>query len=159
MSSQDERPWWEKVPAHIGGDAIVAHIGAGATGVAVGKNITQTLYDTLGEPTPKDKEVIQSQFGEVHAALEGMRGELDANTVQMAEFQLKLLEGELSKTEDEQTPSASTITQVGDWLLDSVPAIAEVLTGMFATPAVGRVVGKAGEAAVSWLKGRFQPRA
>jgi hypothetical protein len=40
-------------------------------------------------------------------------------------------------------------------LLDSVPQIAEVLTSLFATPAVGKVVGKAGEVAVGWVKQRF----
>jgi hypothetical protein len=73
----------------------------------------------------------------------------------MAEFQLKLLQGELAKTGEGETPSASTITQVGDWLLDNVPQIAEILTGLFATPAVGRVVGKAGKVAVEWVKKRF----
>jgi hypothetical protein len=159
MSSASEQTWWEEVPTHIGGDAAIAHIGAGATNVIVGKNITQSVYDTLGEPTPKDKDIIKQEFAEVNAALQETREQLDANTVQMAEFQLKLLEGELNKTEEEQMPSASTITQVGDWLLDNVPEIAEVITGLFATPAIGRVVGKAGEGAVQWLKGRFKQSA
>jgi len=73
----------------------------------------------------------------------------------MAEFQLKLLQGELTKIDKDETPSASTITQVGDWLLDNIPSIAETLTGFFATPAVGKVVGKAGEAAIKWVKQRF----
>ena len=156
MSSQNESAWWENVPTQIGGDAIVAHIGAGATGVAVGKNITQSVYETLGEPTPQDHEVIEQQFQQVNTALNEVRDTLDASTAQMAEFQLKLLQGELEKTEEEQSPSASTITQVGDWLLDNVPEIAEILTGLFATPAVGRVVGRAGEAAIQWLKLRFK---
>ena len=91
----------------------------------------------------------------VTTALQQMQGQLDANTAKMAEFQLKLLHGELAKTEKDEKPSASTITQVGDWLLDSVPQIAEVLTSLFATPAVGKVVGKAGEVAVGWVKQRF----
>ena len=73
----------------------------------------------------------------------------------MAEFQLKLLQGELTKTDKDETPSASTITQVGDWLLDNIPSIAESLTSLFATPVVGKIVGKAGEVAVKWVKQRF----
>ena len=42
-----------------------------------------------------------------------------------------------------------------DLLLDSVPQIADALAALFATPAVGRVVGVAGEAAVTWVKRRF----
>jgi hypothetical protein len=84
-----------------------------------------------------------------------MQGQLDANTAKMAEFQLKLLRGELTKTEKDEKPSASTITQVGDWLLESVPQIAEPLTSLFATPAVGKVMGKAGETAIDWVRQRF----
>jgi len=62
---------------------------------------------------------------------------------------------ELSKTDKDETPSASTITQVGDWLLDNIPSIAESLTSLFATPAVGKIVGKAGEAAIKWVRQRF----
>jgi hypothetical protein len=156
MNTERQENWWEAIPSHVGGDAVIATVGAGASNVAVGKNVTQTIYDTLGEPTPDDKDTIKRKFAEVSAALQNAQDQIDANTAQMAQFQLKLLEGELEKTEEDQAPSASTITQVGDWLLDNVPAIAEVITGLFATPAVGRVVGKAGEVAVQWLKGRFK---
>jgi hypothetical protein len=66
-----------------------------------------------------------------------------------------LLAGELTKTGDGEQPSASTITQIGNWLLDNLPPIAEALTGLFATPAVGRVIGRAGDAAVTWARQRF----
>ena len=156
MSTERQENWWEAVPSHVGGDAVIATVGAGASNVAIGKNITQTIYDTLGEPTPDDKDTIKGKFAEVSAALQQAQDQLDTHPAHMAEFQLKLLAGELEKTEEDQAPSASTITQVGDWLLDNVPAIAEVVTGLFATPAVGRVVGKAGEVAVQWLKSRFK---
>jgi hypothetical protein len=44
---------------------------------------------------------------------------------------------------------------MGDLLLDSVPQITNAMANLFATPAVGRVVGKAGETAVTWVKRRF----
>jgi hypothetical protein len=150
-----QQDWWDSIPAQIGGDVIIGHVGAGATGVAIGKNITQTIYDMLGEPAPDDKQVIEQKLSEATTAVQELREQLDAATAAMAEFQLKLLQGELTKTEEGETPSASTITQVGDWLLDNVPQIAEILTSLFATPAVGRVVGKAGEVAVEWVKKRL----
>lgn len=153
MSETLERPWWEDVSIQSGGDVIIGQVGAGAKGVAIGKN--QAVYGTLGEPVPSDKQVIEKQFAQVTAALQKLQGQMDANTAKMAEIQLKLLQGELTKTDKDETPSASTITQVGDWLLDSIPSIAETLTSLFATPAVGKVVGKAGEAAIKWVKQRF----
>jgi hypothetical protein len=158
LEAQDEeiqQDWWDNIPAQIGGDVIIGQVGAGATGVAIGKNITQTVYDVLGAPTPDDKQVIEQKLSEATATVQELRKQLDAATATMAEFQLKLLQGELTKTEEGETPSASTITQVGDWLLDNVPQIAEILTGLFATPAVGRVIGKAGEVAVEWVKKRL----
>lgn len=155
MSREGKKPWWDELPAHVGGDVIIGEVAAGARGVAIGKNITQTVYDMLGEPTPDDKQVIEQQLSEMTVALQEMQEQLDDATVSMAEFQMKLLQGELTKTEDGEMPSASTITQVGDWLLDNVPAIAEILTSLFATPAVGKVVGKAGEVAIEWVKKRF----
>jgi hypothetical protein len=153
MSETQERPWWNDVSIQSGGDVIIGQVGAGAKGVAIGKN--QAVYGTLGEPMPSDKQVIEEHFAKVAAALQKLQGQLDANTAKMAEFQLKLLQGELTKTDKDETPSASTIIQVGDWLLDSIPSIAETLTSLFATPAVGKVVGKAGEAAIKWVKQRF----
>ena len=153
--SKKEKAWWDEVPAHAGGDVIIGEVGAGARGVAIGKNITQTIYDMLGEPMPDDKKVIEQRLSKAVADLQQIRSQLDASTATMAEFQMKLLHGELTKTEEGETPSASTIAQVGDWLLDNVPQMAEILTGLFATPAVGKVVGKAGEVAVKWVKSRL----
>lgn len=149
------QPWWQNVPLQAGGDVIIAQVGEGARDVAVGKNITQAVYSTLGPPQPDDRQVIEQKIAEVNAALEKMRGQIDAGTETMAQFQMKLLHGELIKTGKDETPSATTITQIGDWLLDQVPSLAEVLVGLFATPAVGRVVGKAGEIAIKWLRMRF----
>ena len=154
-TQEKNQAWWDNLPVQAGGDVIVGVVGAGARGVAVGKSITQTVYDVLGAPAPGDRQIIDQSMASVMAALQQVQGQLDANTAKMAEFQLKLLHGELAKTERDEKPSASTITQVGDWLLDSIPQIAEVLTSLFATPAVGKVVGKAGEIAIAWVKQRF----
>lgn len=152
---EEQTPWWNALPDQVGGDVIVANIGDGAQGVAVGKNIQQTVTLLLGAPTPDDEKIIEQQFLDVKAALAKARSELDATTATMAEFQLKLLQGELGKTKEAESPSASTIVQVGDWLLDNVPEIAEAVVSLFASPAVGKVVGKAGEVAINWAKQRF----
>jgi len=153
-TKEKSQAWWDKIPVQAGGDVIISEV-SGGHGVAIGKNFTQTVNDVLGQPLPGDKQIIDRQMTAVMSALQQMQGQLDAKTAKMAEFQLKLLHGELAKTEKDEKPSASTITQVGDWLLDSVPQIARVLTSLFATPAVGKVVGKAGEVAVGWVKKRF----
>ncbi len=38
--------------------------------------------------------------------------------------------------------------QAGDFLIDNLPEIAEALATLFAAPAVGRVLGKAGQETV-----------
>jgi hypothetical protein len=68
---------------------------------------------------------------------------------------LPLLEGELTKVEEGETPSGKTIVTIGDWLLDNVPEIVEALARLFATPAVGKVMGRAGEETVNWVRQRF----
>jgi hypothetical protein len=162
------KAWWEQLGEHqelsgvgsvdtsgVTGDVIIGIVGAGASDVAVGKNITQQIYKLVGTPTPDDKELIAQKFAQVDAALAVHKGSLDIGKVQTAEGYLQLLRGELMKTGEAEIPSASTITLVGNWLLDNVPQIVEALTSLFATPAVGRVIGKAGEAAASWVKQRF----
>jgi len=155
MDGKEEGAWWDAISAQAGGDLIIGYAGAGSSGVAIGKDITQRVYGVLGEPTRNDGQIVEQRLARAMAGLQDLREQLDAATATMAEFQLGLLQGELIKTEEGETPSASTITRVGDWLLDNVPAMVEILATVFATPAVGRVVGKAGEAAVDWVRERF----
>lgn len=150
--------WGDNLPPKVGGDAIVVQVGAGASGVVIGKNITQTTYNSVGEPAPDDRQVIEQKITEVSAALHQTRAQLDAHIAAMAEFQLKLLHGELTKTQENEIPSANTIIQVGDWLLTHTPQLGETLVGLFATPAAAKVVGKAGEMAVTWVKERLGDR-
>ena len=154
--THEQKAWWDKLmPTQVGGDVIVANVSGGARNVAVGKNIQQNIDSALGAMTPDDKQTIDKKFEELNAAIKKMSGQVDATTAKMAEFQAKLLQGELSKTGENELPSATTITQVGDWLLDNLPGAAETIVGLFATPAVGKVVGKAGEVAIKWARQRF----
>jgi hypothetical protein len=162
MDNSAKAPWWQQIgdPAAIdpssiraAGDVIIGVVGAGAQNVAIGKDVTQIVQEVVGPPTPDDKQIITQKLAAVSATLQ--QDALDAAQKAMAASYLQLLQGELVKTGKEETPSASTITLVGNWLLDHVPALLETLTGLFATPAVARVVAKAGEAAVNWVKARF----
>jgi hypothetical protein len=163
MTSEEERYWWEDLPDTIGGfqagdiegDVIVASVGAGAQNVAIGKNITQTVYETLGEPTPDDGQIIEKGLAQVRVALAEVEGEIGDSAAKMAGGMLAQIETELLKTGEDDAPNAAIIIQIGDLLLDSVPQIADALAALFATPAVGRVVGVADEAAVTWVKRRF----
>ncbi|MBK9941929.1 MAG: hypothetical protein IPP13_09965 [Kouleothrix sp.] len=133
------------------GDVIIGTVGAGAQGVAIGKQITQVL----GSPgTPgDDRHAIDAllQRCEHELAAAG----LDATLIGMAEFQLGLLAGELRKLDPRATPSASTVSQVGGWLLDNLPPLREALAALFAAPAVRRVLGRADADLSGWLQRRF----
>ena len=165
QSKMSDQPWWEQLrevaskmeASERQGNVTTTTItiGDGAHSNIVGDNNQQTITNMLGEPKPDDKEIIKSQFTKVQSELAKLQETIDDTLLQVANMQLKLLEGELTKTEEGQKPSENTITMVGDWLLDNIPAIAEALTNLFATPAVGKVVGKAGDKAIEWIKRRF----
>src|SRR5690606_27614971 len=109
-----------------------ATVGAGASNVAVGKGITQQIYQLVGPPTPDDGQVITQKLDAVEAALASL-GEADAAARQTAALQLQLLRGEMTKTGDGDVPSASAIVLAGSWLLDNVPVLIDPLTHLFAT--------------------------
>ncbi len=163
MGSDNKQYWWDNLPEAIGnfqegdidGDVIIASVGAGAQNVAIGKNITQTVYETLGQPTPDDRQIIEKGLGQVKAALAEVEDEIGESAAKMARGVLAQIETELLKTGKDETLSAAIIIQMGDLLLDSVPQITDTLANLFALPAAGRVMGKAGEKAVTWVKRRF----
>jgi hypothetical protein len=165
MQDRSQQPWWEQVAigtgdidaSNAGGDVIVANVGAGSRNVAVGKNITQQIVETLGGPTPDDRTRIQEQFAQLMPLLDS--AQIAPRTAGRAEAELERLQEELCKTGDDETPDADTITRIGDWLLENVPDIAKALTELFGMPAVGRVLAKAGRAAVDWARVRFGHRA
>ena len=163
MGDQDTKPWWEQVPKAIGtanasdttGDVIITVVGAGAKNVAAGKNITQTVTEMLGPPAPDDRTQIEQGFAKLLDAL--ARLQLDEAAADRAKTRIQILQEELGKADD-NVPNASTISRMGDWLLDNLPAIGEALGALFALPAVGRVVGKAGEGTVKWVTQRLSSR-
>jgi hypothetical protein len=163
MHEDRAHTWWDQLPETIGdfsagdiqGDVIIASVGAGAHNVAIGKNITQLVYDTLGEPAADDHKMIEEELTRTRSSLASLTEGMGSSTAAMAQGIFAQIEAELLKTGEDEKPNAAVLTQMGDLLLNSIPPMAEVLAGLFATPAVGRVVGKAGEAAVKWVRGRF----
>jgi len=149
MSKKSE-PWWEEIP--VSGDVVVVSIGDYARNVAAGKDVTQIVRNVLGEPTATDRQEIDASFAELKQKLADLEG-LTTKQLVLAEDRLEVLEKELTK--EDESPHASVIRQAGDWLLENIPEIAEALASLFATPAVGRVIGKAGAMAITWVKTRF----
>jgi len=69
-------------------------------------------------------------------------------------MRIELLQEELTRG-DNETPNAGTITSMGDWLLTNLPTLSSALGALFALPAAGRVLARAGEPAVKWVQQRF----
>ena len=155
MSAGQKQPWWETLRPSAGGDMIVGVVGPNAHGVAVGKQIQQYVDSTLGAVTPADEVTIEQRLAELEAALKTALPKLDPTRAAQAPDQVAALKDELTKTGDGDVPSGKAIVRVGNWLLDNVPDIAGAITGLFTTPAVGKVVGKAGDAAIDWARSRF----
>ncbi len=137
------------------GDVIIAEVGAGATNVAVGKNMAQANVAVSGLLASDDAQVIGQHLARLAEALDQARGQADASAMAVADFQMKLLQSELGKTKENDVPSATAILQVGDWLLANLPQIKPALMALFTAPAVSRVMAKAGSDAVSWVKAKF----
>lgn len=135
-----------------GGDVIMATIGSGAQGVAVGKHIQQTL-GAIAPPESDDRATL----GALLTALEQTLSvsQIDSTIQAMASFQLRLLTSELRKDPADAVPSASTIQQVADWLIQHVPTLAPSLTSFFRTPAVLRVLRRTDTPLDAWLEQRF----
>lgn len=137
----------------IGGDAVIATVGAGAKNVAVGKTISQQVTEGPAAPTPDDLPLITAALNQVASALTTLA--LDENRRGRAEQALEDLQTELTKSAPEEEPDGKTIVKMGERLLELAPPLIEALAALFATPAVAKVLGKAGAAALTWVKKRF----
>ena len=156
MGDQRKKQWWNEVSVRAGGDVFSGiTIGDNATGVAVGKNINQSVANLLGPSSPDDRQVVEKSLADFMSAYEQVRSELDPSKVAIADYQISQLKSELEKSGPDRPPSGDIIAQAGNWLLDNVPGISQAITSLFATPAVGRIVGKAGESAVTFLRSRL----
>jgi hypothetical protein len=138
----------------VGGDMIVANIGAGAQGIAVGKQIHQTIAAGQADPDA-DRRTIDALLARLERDLGAGAGQIDGAAATMAAFQIRLLAGELGKTGARAAPSASTVSQVGDWLADHVPPLHDALAALFTAPAVLRALRQADAPLDEWLRRRF----
>lgn len=147
-----ERPW--PAGAQSGGDMIVANIGAGAQKNVVGKN--QLVYQK-DDPTSEqnDRQAIGELLARLERALADGAAHTDAAMAGMATGYLRLLSGELTKSGERAVPSASTITLVGDWLIDSLPQLRDQLVALFDAPATRRSLARADTPLDAWLRRRF----
>ncbi len=149
MSSQGaQQAWWDQFPP-------LAHIQSLAPGAGEAKDIQERAAAVLGPLTPEDRRLIEQRLANLGAYLQKARAQLDGMTASMAEHKFRLLRGELSKTDETQSPNAATIAQTGDWLLDNVPGLAVPLVRMFADPAVAKVLVQAGPVAMAWAQQRL----
>ncbi len=139
----------------VGGDTIVANIGAGAQGIAVGKHIQQMITGGAAADLDADRREIEALLARLERDLSNGAGRLDGAATTMAAFQLRLLAGELGKIGAHATPSASTISQVGDWLADNVPPLQDALAALFTAPPVLRALRQADTPLDAWLQRRF----
>lgn len=157
------KPWWEQLPnvsnsiagldlSEVKGSVIVANVGPGSRNVAIGENITQIVTETLGEPQADDRARIEAQMAQLVERVN--LAALEPRTAGKAEARLEDLETEL--TRQDEKPDASQIIRIGDWLLENVPEISHALGELFGIPAVGRVLAKAGGAAVEWARKTFE---
>jgi len=148
--NEKQRPWWEEVPA--GGDVIVVQMGDYAHKVAAGKDVRLVTHEVLEEATGEDYHAVETSLAELRAQLAKVEGLELAQRV-LAEDRVQTLEEEL--TSQDKPPEVSRVSKAVDWLLDNIPDIAEALLSLFASPAVGRIIGKAGTAGIEWAQKRF----
>jgi hypothetical protein len=114
--------------------------------VAAGKNITQSSLGAMQETNDMAEKLLG-----VSRALQAARPQLDAAKIALAEFQLQLLQNELTKAEG--AVSSSTITSAADGLTAGVPSLSEPLRALFETAAARKLLTQTG--AGDWLQKRF----
>ncbi len=133
----------------VEGDINTVTIGAGATvgQVAAGHHITQMQ----GGSSQTDTADLAQKLMEVHRALHDAQAQLDASKIALADFQLQLLETELTKTGT--VPSGGTIMTAADGLLANAPMLRASLRALFQTTGAQRILQQAG--ASDWVKKRF----
>ncbi|MEZ4714187.1 MAG: effector-associated domain EAD1-containing protein [Caldilineaceae bacterium] len=159
--SKVDKPWWEQIDgvsnmiagldlSNVKGNVVIGNVGSGSRNVAIGEGITQIITEVLGEAQPDDRAQIDARFAQIVAALN--QSAVEPRTAGKAEARLEDLQSELTQADK---PDADEITKMGDWLLENVPQITQALSELFGMPAVGRVLAKAGGAAVEWTRQKF----
>jgi hypothetical protein len=143
-ASAADAPWWASLAGQSRGDVIVGQVGANASNVAIGKQITQQVGAGAGD----DRATIDGRLALLDSAL--AHATLDPALRGMAEFQLGLLRAELQQ---EGASSSTTVMRVVDWLLEQAPSLQAALRELCTSPALMRRL--ASDAAAAWVRQRF----
>lgn len=130
----------------VAGDVNTVTIGAGAQvgQVAAGRNISQSQGGAQNDAADLAQKILDLKHN-----LRDAQAQLDASNVALANFQLQLLETELTGS----APSGGTIMTAADGLAAIAPMLVPSLGALFHTAAAQRIVQQAGIG--DWAKKRF----
>lgn len=135
---------------NVGGDYIVANIGANSGQVAVGKDIHQVQQVGSGnQVTEADLKQVQQLFAALkqQIAQQAPPDKKDAALERVSELQEEVTS---------QKPSLSTFEYVRNWFLKNLPSLAGAVTSVVVNPILGKVVEAAGTIAADQLKQLFK---
>jgi hypothetical protein len=143
-------PEKKKPTPNVGGDYIVANIGANSGQVAVGKNIHQVQQVGSGnQVTEADLKQVQQLFAELKQQIElsAPPEKKDAALERVTELHEEITS---------QKPALSTFEYLRNWFLKNVPSLAGAVASVVLNPIVGKVVEAAGTIAANQLKNLFE---
>jgi len=136
-------------PLNVGGDYIVANIGANSGQVAVGKNIHQVQQVGSGnQVTEADLKQVQQLFAELKQQIE-LQSPPDKKEAALERVT------ELQEEVTSQKPAVSTFEYVRNWFLKNAPSLAGAVASVVLNPIVGKVVEAGGTIAADQLKHLF----
>ena len=129
------------------GDHISAVISGDVSGqVAVGSGIRQVQMQ--GTPSP----VSEVELAQVHALFAQLRAQVAELTPgEMRDRAVERVE-ELHEAVVAEQPDATALRHLTRWFVRTLPAVAGLVTGVFADPIVGRLVQAAGDGLVEELQ-------
>ena len=136
------------------GDIIkgeVGNVGPGAQ-VGIGKGITQTSISITPQLSSEELAEVSRMFATLREQLAAL--DIPQSKKLTGQELASELEKELTKTDG--APDGNAIKFLGSWLLDNIPAMAGTITGIFASPIVGKLVEASGDLAKRWMKERFK---
>ena len=135
---------------HVGGDHIEITIGDGATNVAAGKDIIQTIS------TPQARvQVTEDDLAEVRKLFAELKQRVEAEAPPDRKNSAVDRVEELEEAVTAEKPDLTTMEYVKKWFGKHLPQLAGVVTGVLINPIVGKVVEAAGELAAGELKRRL----
>ncbi len=137
-------------PKHVGDNHIEITIGDGATNVAAGKDIVQTISASHArvQVTESDLAEVRKLFAELKQRVEA---EAPPDRRSSAVERVEKLEEAVTA----EKPDLTTMEYVKKWFGKHLPQLAGAVTGVLINPIVGKVVEAAGELAAGESKRRL----